>query len=96
MTLTNHCVDVFKHHFQFNSDSLLLTPLCCDDIHEVTPRVFALAGCDRLVSEPAMSPLSVRSFVGEPFSPIGLKRYSDPKEKPIEKESLMELVECSY
>ncbi|GJY42945.1 putative reverse transcriptase domain-containing protein [Tanacetum coccineum] len=29
------------------SDSLLLTPLCCDDIHEVTPRVFALAGCDR-------------------------------------------------
>ncbi|GKA99353.1 putative reverse transcriptase domain-containing protein, partial [Tanacetum coccineum] len=34
------------------SDSLLLTPLCCDDIHEVTPRVFALAGCDRLVSEP--------------------------------------------
>ncbi|GKA02096.1 ty3-gypsy retrotransposon protein [Tanacetum coccineum] len=33
------------------SDSLLLTPLCCDDIHDVTPRVFALAGCDRLVSE---------------------------------------------
>ncbi|GJS66675.1 hypothetical protein Tco_0681239 [Tanacetum coccineum] len=34
------------------SDSLLLTPLCCDDIHDVTPRVFTLAGCDRLVSEP--------------------------------------------
>ncbi|GJW23052.1 hypothetical protein Tco_0033674 [Tanacetum coccineum] len=34
------------------SDSLLLTPLCCDDIHEVTPCVSALAGCDRLVSEP--------------------------------------------
>ncbi|GJS24918.1 hypothetical protein Tco_0453550 [Tanacetum coccineum] len=32
--------------------SLLLTPLCCDDIHDVTPRVSALAGCDRLVSEP--------------------------------------------
>ncbi|GJU10417.1 hypothetical protein Tco_1132813 [Tanacetum coccineum] len=31
------------------SDSLLLTPLCCDDIHDVTPRVSALAGCDRLV-----------------------------------------------
>ncbi|GJX23241.1 putative reverse transcriptase domain-containing protein [Tanacetum coccineum] len=29
------------------SDSLLLTPLCCDDIHDVTPRVSALAGCDR-------------------------------------------------
>nr|GFB72621.1 hypothetical protein [Tanacetum cinerariifolium] len=27
-------------------DSLLLTPLCCDDIHDVTPRVFALARCD--------------------------------------------------
>ncbi|GKA24149.1 retrotransposon protein, putative, ty1-copia subclass [Tanacetum coccineum] len=26
------------------SDSLLLTPLCCDDIHEVTPRVSALEG----------------------------------------------------
>ncbi|GKA71332.1 hypothetical protein Tco_0777471, partial [Tanacetum coccineum] len=34
------------------SDSLLLTPLCCDDIHDVTSRVSALAGCDRLVSEP--------------------------------------------
>ncbi|GJT33513.1 hypothetical protein Tco_0923932 [Tanacetum coccineum] len=28
------------------SDSLLLTPLCCDDIHDVTPRVSTLAGCD--------------------------------------------------
>ncbi|GJW23777.1 putative reverse transcriptase domain-containing protein [Tanacetum coccineum] len=36
----------------FISDSLLLKPLCCDDIHEVTPRVSALVGCDRLVSEP--------------------------------------------
>nr|GEV51766.1 hypothetical protein [Tanacetum cinerariifolium] len=26
------------------SDSLLLTPLCCDDIHDVTPHVSALAG----------------------------------------------------
>nr|GEY03908.1 retrotransposon Orf1 [Tanacetum cinerariifolium] len=34
------------------SDSLLLTPLCCDDIHDVMPRVSALGGCDRLVSEP--------------------------------------------
>ncbi|GJU33503.1 putative reverse transcriptase domain-containing protein [Tanacetum coccineum] len=30
----------------------LNTPSCCDDIHDVTPRVSALAGCDRLVSEP--------------------------------------------
>ncbi|GJV20865.1 retrovirus-related pol polyprotein from transposon TNT 1-94 [Tanacetum coccineum] len=28
------------------SDSLFLTPLCGDDIHDVTPRVSALAGCD--------------------------------------------------
>ncbi|GJV46407.1 hypothetical protein Tco_1430943 [Tanacetum coccineum] len=28
------------------NDPLLLTPLCCDDIHDVTPRVSALAGCD--------------------------------------------------
>ncbi|GJU77287.1 hypothetical protein Tco_1274357 [Tanacetum coccineum] len=32
------------------SVSLLLTPLCCDDIHDVTPRVSALAGCDKFVS----------------------------------------------
>ncbi|GJV40001.1 hypothetical protein Tco_1418441 [Tanacetum coccineum] len=30
------------------SESLLLTPLCCNDIHDVTPRVSALAGCDNL------------------------------------------------
>ncbi|GJR70379.1 reverse transcriptase domain-containing protein [Tanacetum coccineum] len=30
------------------SVSLLLTPLCCDDIHDVTPRVSALAGCDTI------------------------------------------------
>ncbi|GKB99236.1 hypothetical protein Tco_0985373 [Tanacetum coccineum] len=53
MTLTNPCVDVLSIIFSYAcSDSLLLTPLCCDDIHEVTPRVSALAGCDRLVSEP--------------------------------------------
>nr|GEV09451.1 hypothetical protein [Tanacetum cinerariifolium] len=27
-------------------DFLLLTPLCCDNIHDVTPRAFALAGYD--------------------------------------------------
>nr|GEU30247.1 reverse transcriptase domain-containing protein [Tanacetum cinerariifolium] len=29
------------------SDSLLLTQLCCDDIHDVIPCVSTLAGCDR-------------------------------------------------
>ncbi|GJS78056.1 hypothetical protein Tco_0727937 [Tanacetum coccineum] len=39
-------------HLKFApDDSLLLTPLCYDDIHDVTPHVSALAGCDRLVSE---------------------------------------------
>ncbi|GJV56261.1 hypothetical protein Tco_1457266 [Tanacetum coccineum] len=52
MTLTNLCVDVLSIIFSYAcSDSLLLTPLCCDDIYDVTPRVSALAGCDRLVSE---------------------------------------------
>ncbi|GJW90718.1 putative reverse transcriptase domain-containing protein [Tanacetum coccineum] len=31
------------------SVSLLLTPLCCDDIHDVTPRVSALAGMSPLI-----------------------------------------------
>ncbi|GJY73106.1 hypothetical protein Tco_0477537 [Tanacetum coccineum] len=53
MTLTNLCVDVLSIISSYAcSDSLLLTPLCCDDIHDVTPRVSALAGCERLVSEP--------------------------------------------
>ncbi|GJZ17682.1 hypothetical protein Tco_0553805 [Tanacetum coccineum] len=42
------------------SGSLLLTPLCCDDIHDVTPRVSALPGCDRLVSEPLVIEKSKR------------------------------------
>ncbi|GJT32616.1 hypothetical protein Tco_0923035 [Tanacetum coccineum] len=42
---------LFLYCYAF-SVSILLTPLCCDDIHDVTPRVSALAGCDRLVSEP--------------------------------------------
>ncbi|GJW03246.1 hypothetical protein Tco_1562102 [Tanacetum coccineum] len=37
------------------SESLLLAPLCCDDIHEVTPRVSALAGCDTGDVEAALS-----------------------------------------
>ncbi|GJS51203.1 hypothetical protein Tco_0624565 [Tanacetum coccineum] len=81
-------------------DSLLLTPLCCDDIHDVTPRVSALAGCDRLVSEPLVIENDVslirKKFCWGTIFPIGLKRYRDPKEEPIEKEPLMELKEiCS-
>ncbi|GJZ22513.1 ribonuclease H-like domain-containing protein [Tanacetum coccineum] len=79
------------------SDSLLLTPLCCDDIHDVTPRVSALAGCDRLVSEPLVIENYVslirKKFCWGTIFLIGLKRYSDPKEEPIKKEPLMELKE---
>ncbi|GJV74679.1 hypothetical protein Tco_1506263 [Tanacetum coccineum] len=34
------------YSLRFLEFSLLLTPLCCDDIHDVTPRVSALAGYD--------------------------------------------------
>ncbi|GKE93058.1 hypothetical protein Tco_1574153 [Tanacetum coccineum] len=35
-----------------------------------------------------------KKFCWGTIFPIELKRYSDPKEEPIEKEPLMELVEC--
>ncbi|GJR34429.1 hypothetical protein Tco_1210113 [Tanacetum coccineum] len=46
------------------SDSLLLTSLCCDDIHDGTSRVSALAGCDRLVLEPLVIEKSFDVIVG--------------------------------
>ncbi|GKF07576.1 hypothetical protein Tco_0041800, partial [Tanacetum coccineum] len=78
-------------------DSLLLTPLCCDDIYDVTPCVSALAGYDRLVLEPLVIENYVslirKKFCWGTIFPIELKRYKDPKEEPIEKEPLMELKE---
>ncbi|GJU56055.1 hypothetical protein Tco_1229769, partial [Tanacetum coccineum] len=65
-------------------DSLLLTPLCCDDIRDVTPRVSALAGYDRLVSEPVL------------FRPTGYSITYDSKEEPIEEEPLEEPNEEGY
>ncbi|GJW65221.1 hypothetical protein Tco_0117105 [Tanacetum coccineum] len=92
------CMNASMYNSQLNCpaiDSLLLTPLCCDDIHDVTPRVSALAGCDRLVSEPLVIENYVslirKKFCWGTIFPIGLKRYSDSKEEPIEKEPLMEL-----
>ncbi|GJZ19872.1 retrotransposon protein, putative, ty1-copia subclass [Tanacetum coccineum] len=38
---------LFLYCYAF-SVSLLLTPLCCDDIHDVTPRASAFAGCDTI------------------------------------------------
>ncbi|GJR84370.1 putative reverse transcriptase domain-containing protein [Tanacetum coccineum] len=79
-------------------ESLLLTLLCCDDIHEVTSRVSASVGCDRLISSLLVIKNYVslirKKFCSGTIFPIGLKRYSDPKEEPIEKEPLMELVKC--
>ncbi|GJZ55299.1 hypothetical protein Tco_0610492 [Tanacetum coccineum] len=55
--------------------SLLLTPLCCDDTHDVTPCVFGLAGCDRLVSEPGYK--EVEDLEEEPIE-------EEPLEEPNE------------
>ncbi|GKE26795.1 putative reverse transcriptase domain-containing protein, partial [Tanacetum coccineum] len=46
-----YCMDFIECHLILLgscafSVSLLLTPLCCDDIHDVTPRVSALAGSE--------------------------------------------------
>ncbi|GJR41342.1 hypothetical protein Tco_1217026 [Tanacetum coccineum] len=70
------------------SDSLLLTPLCCDDIHDVTLRVSALAGCDRLVSEPLVIENILVMFSHtckkSRFFPTGLERYKEPLVEPKE------------
>ncbi|GJX11799.1 hypothetical protein Tco_0201658 [Tanacetum coccineum] len=62
--------------------SILLTPLRCDDTHDVTPRVYALAGCDRLVSEP----LVIENFILTYDYSIS----EDPEEEQIEEEPLEE------
>ncbi|GKB33832.1 zf-CCHC domain-containing protein [Tanacetum coccineum] len=46
------------------SDSLLLTPLCCDDIHEVTPCVSALARCDTIEESKDLTSLSLDELIG--------------------------------
>ncbi|GKD17661.1 hypothetical protein Tco_1206819, partial [Tanacetum coccineum] len=68
------------------SDSLLLTPLCCDDIYDVMPRVSALAGCDRLVSElgyreVAMSPLIRRKYRDSVAFATGCRKIKNCKWK---------------
>ncbi|GJW88551.1 hypothetical protein Tco_0163891 [Tanacetum coccineum] len=67
------------------SDSLLLTPLCCDDIHDVTPRVFALAGCDSIhgykaLMSPSASASGAKFHWGIAFA-TGRKRFTDPETK---------------
>ncbi|GJW44701.1 hypothetical protein Tco_0073500 [Tanacetum coccineum] len=62
----------------FICDSLLLTPLCCDDIHDVTARVSALAGCDRLV---AMSPPIRRKYRDSVAFATGCRKIKNCKWK---------------
>ncbi|GJR98144.1 putative reverse transcriptase domain-containing protein [Tanacetum coccineum] len=69
--------DYLKSNYAF-SDSLLLTPLCCDDIHDVTPRVSALAGCDRLV---AMSPPIRRKYRDSVAFATGCRKIKNCKWK---------------
>ncbi|GKA33089.1 hypothetical protein Tco_0719456, partial [Tanacetum coccineum] len=66
--------------------SLLLTPMCCDDAYLVTPRIFALAGCDRLVSEP----LVIENYLGVLFSCLSLSFISTEKGRVV-KESKKEV-----
>ncbi|GJX75350.1 hypothetical protein Tco_0313945 [Tanacetum coccineum] len=64
--------------------SLLLTPLCCDDTYDVTPRVSALARCDRLVSEDGLKEVGVLS------RPTGYSISEDLEDESIEEEPLEE------
>ncbi|GJZ23776.1 hypothetical protein Tco_0561235 [Tanacetum coccineum] len=75
---------LFLYCYAF-SVSLLLTPLCCDDKHDVTPRVSVLEGCDtfqpkwfhELKVSGIMSP-SKRKFRWGIMRSTGIKRYIDP------------------
>ncbi|GJU95872.1 putative reverse transcriptase domain-containing protein [Tanacetum coccineum] len=77
-------VELLKDMRYAFSDSLLLTPLCCDDIHDVTPRISALAGCDTmdraLALQEALNPFKkiyvcnkMISFLGS--LPVPLKNF---------------------
>ncbi|GKE73533.1 hypothetical protein Tco_1535574, partial [Tanacetum coccineum] len=88
--LFHNCLHEFLDVISYAcSDSLLM--MCNDDIHEVTPCVSALAGCDRLVSDPLVIenyvPLSVRSFVGEPFSQLDLSAIEIQKRSQLRRSS---------
>ncbi|GJT30836.1 hypothetical protein Tco_0911111 [Tanacetum coccineum] len=62
-------------------DPLLLTPLCCDDIYDVTPRVSALAGCDKdddyNEGTSRASTSSPNSYLNS-FSPLAHQTYNIP------------------
>nr|GEY13143.1 reverse transcriptase domain-containing protein [Tanacetum cinerariifolium] len=60
-------------------DSLLLTPLCCDDIHDVTPRVFALASNTIANPRGDLKAITTRSGVSYDGPPIPPPFSSLPK-----------------
>ncbi|GKC31871.1 hypothetical protein Tco_1039165, partial [Tanacetum coccineum] len=62
---------------------ILLTPLCFDDTHDVTPRVSALAGCNILVSEPGYREVVLSR-------PTGYSLSEDPEDESIEEEPFEE------
>ncbi|GJV74029.1 putative reverse transcriptase domain-containing protein [Tanacetum coccineum] len=53
--------------------------MCYDDVYLVTPRVSALAGCDRLVSEPGYREVVL-------FRPTGYSILEDLEDEPIKEE----------
>ncbi|GJT02042.1 hypothetical protein Tco_0823211 [Tanacetum coccineum] len=65
--------------------------MCCDDAYLVPPRVSALAGYDRLVSEPGYrEAFCFLAFLRILFRPTGYSISKDPEEEPIEEEPLEE------
>ncbi|GJR89789.1 hypothetical protein Tco_0213800 [Tanacetum coccineum] len=57
--------------------------MCCDDAYPVMPRISALAGCERLVSE-GIKAIGYREVVL--FRPTGYSILVDPEEESIEEE----------
>ncbi|GJW57290.1 reverse transcriptase domain-containing protein [Tanacetum coccineum] len=85
MTLTNHYVDVLKHHFQVSIMRMLR-------LKAVARRPLGM----HLEFAPDYVSLIRKKFCWGTIFPIGLKRYRDPKEEPIEKEPLLELKEIRH
>nr|GFB29988.1 ubiquitin-specific protease 13 [Tanacetum cinerariifolium] len=71
-------------------DSLLLTPLCCDDIHGVTPRVFALAGCEKSVPKKGKKKLTKKVKKEESDEKSVLKKGKKKKKQLTPKEDAHE------
>nr|GEW04081.1 reverse transcriptase domain-containing protein [Tanacetum cinerariifolium] len=69
--------------------SLLLTPLCCDDTHDVTPRVSTLAGCNTLepIEEEPLEEPKEEGHLKESQEEADSKLLSDARSRPEPAES---------